>query len=451
MVRRLHPLGVLALAAPLAGCGSAGGAPESAAEVAPAVEAVAARHGSLPLEERLNGVVRGADQVLVRSEITATVVEVRVRSGEAVRRGEVLVRLQDDALREQLRQAEASVRLEEAAARAAQARVSELLAQVRRARALAAQQLVSALDLETQEAQLAFAEASAAEARARVEQARATVEERRAAVQKAEVRAPMAGRVGRRSAEVGMLAQAGALLFEIGSLRQLIVEVPLTGEMLSHIREGQSVVIRSAALGGEPLHGTLARIPPFLSAGTFSTFGEIDVRNPAGRLHPGMFVAVDILYGESEKATLVPGSALHEDPSTGAAVVYVVENPAGASGAGAWEGLSKAALAVTARSVEVVAEGRAAVGVRGVEPGQWVVTLGQQLLSAADARARVRLLEWERVLALQSLQREDLMRSFLAKQRRLARERGAVPPTNQEFLGAGSAAPAAGPASGNGS
>jgi hypothetical protein len=79
------------------------------------------------------------------------------------------------------------------------------------------------------------------------------------------------------------------------------------------------------------------------------------------------------------------------------------------------------------------------------------VTLGQQLLSAADARARVRLLEWERVLALQSLQREDLMRSFLAKQRRLARERGAVPPTNQEFLGAGSAAPAAGPASGNGS
>jgi RND family efflux transporter MFP subunit len=419
--------------------------------VVPAVEAVAARHGRLPLEERLNGVVRAANQVLVRSEISAPVVSVLVRSGEAVRHGQVLIRLQDDTLREQLRQAEASVRLEEASARAAQARVSELEAQVRRARALAAEELVSALDLETQEAQLSFAEAGAAQARARVDQARAIVEERRAAVDRAVVRAPVAGRVGRRNAEVGMLAQAGALLFEIGSLGELIVEVPLTGEMLAHVREGQGVIIRSAALGGEPLHGTLARIPPFLAAGSFSTIGEIDVRNPEGRLRPGMFVTVDILYGESETATLVPRSALHEDPSTGAPVVFVVEKTGAGGKAAAPGAVAAEALAVAPQPVEVVADGRAAVGVRGVEPGRWVVTLGQHLLPSTDARARVRLLDWERVLALQSLQREDLMRSFLAKQRRLARERGATPPSNRDFLGGSGAASGGGAASGDGS
>ena len=78
------------------------------------------------------------------------------------------------------------------------------------------------------------------------------------------------------------------------------------------------------------------------------------------------------------------------------------------------------------RDVEIVAEGQQLAGVRGIEPGAWVVTVGQNLLStSADERvdARVRPLPWSRLLALQRLQDTDLLRDVLERQQRMAEQR----------------------------
>jgi HlyD family secretion protein len=432
--KRIGPL--MLLLGCLIGCGpgdDAASGDEEQADLAPAVEALPARRGTLPLEERLNGVVRADNQVAVRPEIEAPIVEVLVRNGEAVASGQPLVRLQNDTLREQLRQAEASVRLAEASARQARARVAEVDASARRIRELARQELVSALEAETQEARLTAARAGAAQAQAAVDEARATAEERRAALDRAVVRAPVAGRVGQRNAEVGMLAGADDVLFVLGDLRDLIVEVPLTEEMLQHVRTGQTVRISGPSLRGSPLSATLSRISPFLEENSFSTVGEIDVDNSGkdgtdGRLHPGMFVTVDVLYGQSAEATLVPASALWEDPRTGLRGVYVLKGPPGQT--------PGATTGVALRPVEVLAEGRGLAGVREIREGEWVVTVGQHLLAEDRAEsARVRPTTWERVLQLQGLQREVLLQSFLDKQQRWARERGTEPPTKEEFLG----------------
>jgi RND family efflux transporter MFP subunit len=401
----------------------------------PAVEAVQARAGTVPLEERLNGVVKAQNQVEVRPEITARVEKVFVRTGASVGRGQPLVELGDDELRERLRQAEASVRLEAAAARGAHARTAEIEAQVVRARALAAESLVSRLELDTLEAQLAAARAAAEQAEARVEQARATVDERRSALAKTVVRSPVEGRVGTRGVEPGMMVDPSTLLFQVGSLDELRVEVPLTSKMLLRVSAGQPVVIHPPA--SEPIEATLSRVSPFLAESTFSTTGEIDVLDAGERLRPGMFVNVDVLYGASDGATLVPASALWEDPQSGRHGVYVarlpgsVREPQGKSG----NELLREAHPVEFRAVEVVADGRDQVGVRGVRPGEWVVTVGQSLLHAASAeQARVRPLRWERVLQLQRVQKEDLLRGFLEEQQKVARERGAAPPTVEEFV-----------------
>jgi RND family efflux transporter MFP subunit len=300
-----------------------------------------------------------------------------------------------------------------------------------RTRALAGEELVSQLDLETQEAQLAAVEASADQAEARVDEARATVEERRSAIDKTLVRSPVAGRVGQRNAEIGMLADAGAPLFVVGNLDELMVEIPLTEEMLGFLRPGMPVRLSSPAFGGEPIAARLSRVSPFLAADSFSTIGEIDVANPDGRLRPGMFVTVDVLYGETEEATLVPTSAVWDDPASGRRGLYVVEVNGSAPGSE----LSEDERAVEFRPVEILAEGRGTAGVRGAEPGEWVVTVGQHLLASQDAEAaRVRSVTWERVLELQGLQKEDLLRGFLDKQHRLARDRGAEPPPSREFM-----------------
>jgi RND family efflux transporter MFP subunit len=416
-----------------AGCGEEG--EERRQDQVPAVEAVPARRGTLPLEERLSGTVRADNQIAVRAEIAAPILEVLARNGEAVERGHPLVRLEGDAPREQLRQAEAAFELAEAQAQEARARVAEVEAQVVRTRRLAEEALVSQLDLETQEAQLDAVRASARQSVARVEQARATVAERRSALGKTLVRAPIAGRVGQRNAEVGMLAGPDDVLFVLGDLDDLVVEVPLTEEMLGHIRVGQPATLRSPALGGARLSGTLLRISPFLEESSFSTVGEIEVHNPGGRLRPGMFVTADILYGQSRQATLVPASALWEDPRTGARGVFVVESAGLAEPGRDGAEIPPRPRSVAFRSVEVLADGRGTVGVGGVRPGEWVVTVGQHLLARDGGKAaRVRPTTWDRVLELQELQREDLLQSFLDRQQEWARTRGAEPPTNEEFL-----------------
>jgi HlyD family secretion protein len=427
---------------------------EDEAAIAPPVEAVEARTGTLPLEERLSGVVRAENQVAIQPEIEAPVVEVWVRSGQAVERGQPLLRLDDSGLRDQLRQAEAAVRLAEGSAVEAAARVAEIEAQVTRSRVLAEQDLVSQMTLETQEAQLAAIRASAAQAAARVDQARATVAERRSAMGKTVVRAPVAGRLGQLQAEVGQLVDPATVLTVIGDLDDLVVEVPLTQEMLAFVREGQSVRVATPALGAAPVEATLTRISPFL-AGSFSTIGEIDLHGPSRGLLPGMFVTVDVLYGESERATLVPLAAVWEDPRSGERGVWTVDLSAPAAADGERgdsteraaaaapprrDAVSADAYRVGFRAVDVLAEGSDAAGVDGVAPGTWVVTVGQHLLADRDAEsARVRPTTWERVIELQSLQREDLLEGFLEEQQRQARLRGAEPPSNEEYLGGGAA------------
>ena len=435
--------GVLALGALLAGCGDFGGnaAPPDRTVLPPAVEAVPARSGSLPLMERLSGVARAANQVTLRAEITGIVTEVLVQSGARVERGQPLVRLRGTTQQEQLGQTEAALRLAEAASTEADARLRELEAQVVRSRALAKQDLISALELETLEAQLAGAQASSAQARARVDQARSTVAERQEDLERTVVRAPIDGHVGQRNVEVGMRVDPGAFLFIIGTLDRLIVEVPLTEAMLGYLKEGLPVELR--VRNGEPIRAALSRISPFLAEGSFSTVGEIDVDNTGGSLQPGMFVSVDVLYGESGHATLVPTSALWDDPRTRESVLFVIEPDAGdASALARTDELSEKTIPVTRRPVTVIAEGRGSIGVTGIEEGEWVVTVGQHLLAEEGVMAaRVRPTTWERVTRMQGLQREDLLEDYLNKQQALARERGATPPSSEEYVGAGSGAP----------
>ena len=62
-------------------------------------------------------------------------------------------------------------------------------------------------------------------------------------------------------------------------------------------------------------------------------------------------------------------------------------------------------------------------GVHGVPVGAWVVTVGQNLLSTRSGQpvlARIRPIPWDRVVSLQRLQDQDLLREFMAKQQRLA-------------------------------
>lgn len=390
--------------------------------LAPAVEVVKAQFGALPLEERLNGLVRASNQVDIYPRTGAPVEEVFVEDGDQVTAGDPLLKLRDTEFIEQLRQAEAALRINIAQRRQAEANLGEIESELKRELVLAERNLSSELEIERLEAQKESAEASLELANAQIEQARSLVDERKEALDRTVVRAPVSGTVGGRMAEVGMQATTADRLFTIGDLANSEITINLTEKMLGYIETGQSVRIFSENLGDTVLTAEISRISPFLGAGNFSTEAEIEIENDSGILLPGMFVTVDVLYGESEQATIVPLSAIYRNPRSGETGIYVATSYGMESEI--IEELDEMDDPVSLSNptdvefvpVEVIARGRDAAGVTGVRSGDWVVTVGQNLIDRDNSsRARVRPRSWRSIVAMQRLQPQDLLREVMGQ------------------------------------
>ena len=438
---------LLPVALLLSGCGSSSSDGEQrrgqrgGQSTTPAVEAVQARYGSLPLEEQMSGTVEAFNQVIITPEIDAPVEAVLAQNGDYVEKGEPLVRLRDDLYRERVRQAEASLQIAKADVKSAQASLKELRAQLKRTKRLAEQEFESQQQLESLEAQVAQAEAQVEQAEGQVAQAEATLDERQADLRRTVIRAPISGQVGNRNVQVGQRVGPNTQLYTMGNLDSVRVEVGVTDRMLGRVQPGQTARVTIPSAGDTVVTAEVTRLSPFISNESYSAEAEIEIPNSGGLFKSGMFVQVDVAYAESQQATLVPLSALYQDPSSGTRGIFVaptlgteipVETP------DSYDAEDPPPLTQPTptrfRDVEIVAEGQQLAGVRGIEPGAWVVTVGQNLLStSANERvdARVRPLPWTRLMALQRLQDTDLLRDVLERQQRMAEQQfGDSPDTN---------------------
>ena len=421
-MRNLKYIGIVTLSFILiAGCSSDDGNQDlRGGQVTPAVEAIEARFGALPLEERLSGIVSASNQVDIYPRISAPIEEIFVNNGQQVQRGEALVRLRDNEYNERLRQAEASLRIATAQQRQALAALNEAKSELRRENVLAERELSSELEIERLEARVESAEANYDLSTAQVEQAQSSVAEQQEALDQTVIRAPINGTIGTKNAEIGMRADNNTRLFVIGDLSESKIRVNLTERMLSYVQIGQTVRIFSENIPDTVMTSQISRISPFLGIGNFSTEAEIDIDNQGLALMPGMFVTVDVLYGESEQATIVPLSALYRNPRTGETGVYVAtsfqmeaELIDDMESSDDQMSLSNP-TDVEFISVEVIAKGREAVGISGVRSGQWVVTVGQNLLvNDRSGQARVRPVSWNRIMDMQRLQPQDLLKEVM--------------------------------------
>ncbi|RPI56931.1 MAG: hypothetical protein EHM50_11905, partial [Lysobacterales bacterium] len=202
------------------------------------------------------------------------------------------------------------------------------------------------------------------------------------------------------------------------------VTITLTQRMLGYIETGTPVSIVSDAAPEQPLAAAISRISPFLHPVTRTTNAEIDVEEHGALLRPGMFVTVDVLHGESEVAALVPNNAIYTDSRAGREGVWLAR--VDEANAPLEPGLSAAPrgeldpsghVPVEFVAVEVIARGRLSAAVEGVEPGQWVVTVGHELLSRNETgRAVIQPTPWEHIMRLQQMQTRDLLDLIQRKQ-----------------------------------
>ncbi|MFO7845661.1 MAG: efflux RND transporter periplasmic adaptor subunit [Balneolaceae bacterium] len=388
-------------------------------EVIPSVEAVEAQFGSLPLQERLSGIVRAQKQVDIYARISAPIVEVYKQDGEDVEEGEPLLQLSDREYRERVRQAEANLRINQARLKQAEAALNQAKSQLRRQQILDERELSSELEMETLQAELQSAEANYELALAQVEETESTLDEQKELLGQTVIRSPITGTVGQKNAEMGMQVGTSDRLFTVGDLNDARVTINLTERMLNYIEEGQRAIIRSENMEDRMLESTVSRISPFLGVGSFSTEAEIDIENTRGLLIPGMFVTVDIMYGETDQATIVPLSAIYRHPRTGETGVFVApEFGAEAEPVEQVDNANPPPLsepnAVEFVSIDVIAKGRETAGVVGVNSGDWVVTVGHNLLINNDSGiARIRATSWNRIIDMQNLKPRDLLREIM--------------------------------------
>src|SRR5690606_864518 len=234
---------------------------------------------------------RAESQVVAKTSGVA--LEVLVEVGQAVRAGQPLVRLDADRARLQAAQSAAQLR--------------KLEANHERARQLAAQQMVSANDLD----QLRFD----------LENARAVNRMANLELSYTNVVAPISGVVASRSIKPGNFVQINTPIFRIVDTSRLEATLDVPERELSTIRAGLPVKLTVDALPGREFEGVVDRVAPVVDSGS-GTFRVICAFEGDKGLQPGMFSRIRIDYDRRADALVIPRIALLDDE--GESAVYSV-------------------------------------------------------------------------------------------------------------------------------
>ncbi|MBT8131306.1 MAG: efflux RND transporter periplasmic adaptor subunit, partial [Gammaproteobacteria bacterium] len=138
-----------------------------------------------------------------------------------------------------------------------------------------------------------------------------------------EIRAPFSGVIAERYIRRGNTISVGTPLFKITDLDPLLAYLHVPEKEFNKLAAGQLAVIEADALRGEQYQGRIARISPVIDSSTGTFKVTVEVSDADGRLKPGMFGRISIVYDTRDNTMLVPRSALVDTDSD--AAVFVVE------------------------------------------------------------------------------------------------------------------------------
>jgi membrane fusion protein, multidrug efflux system len=265
----------------------------------------------------LSGSVLARRRSELSSEIDALVAEVPVEEGDAVKRGDVLIRL--DATLAEFEALTAAAALEEA-----RSRYKEALRQRDEAARLINKKYVAETDYKAKisEAHTALAV---------LNRLQADYRRRAELVKRHVIRAPFAGVVSKKEVEVGEWAEAGSLLLELVEIDRLRIDVPVPQRYFARIRRDSPVRLRFDAFPERWFDATVTfKIPVgHAAARTFPVRIEID--NSDRLVAPGMSARVVFLLQSNEPvdaALMLPRDAIVRLPD-GTGRVWRVESDNG--------------------------------------------------------------------------------------------------------------------------
>lgn len=281
-MKSLLPLLLFLLAGALAGCHRS---PSAAPEASASLPTVAVRVQTVERQRRwateeVLGTVRPRLRAVLEARVSGRIEEMRVVPGQAVKAGDLLVRLDDREIRARYEQARA---LYEQAER-----------DFRRRETLWREQTISRAEYDAAESQLRVAAGALQEAETQLAHTR--------------IVAPFDGLIAAKHADVGDLAVPGRPLLEIEDPQALRLEADVPEALLDKVRLGQSLTVHIPA-AQLTLQGVVSEITPVADPRTRTFPVKVDLPPGAG-LRSGLFGRLFVPVAEVE-AIRVPARAIH--------------------------------------------------------------------------------------------------------------------------------------------
>ena len=286
----------------LAACGRDGDARAAQQTATPAVSVgreniAVAERARLRSGPAISGALAAQREATVRAEVSGPVLATYVEQGEPVKRGALLARIDDTAIRDAYLSAKSAVRSAEAALEVARRNAE-------RSTKLAQAGAIAETELETARWNATNAEAARADAQARL----ASAEER---LGKTTVRALLSGVVSERQTNAGDVVQPGAAMFTIVDPSSMRLEASVPAAQLSAVRVGVPVEFTVSGYGERAFTGRVERINPAADPATGQVRIYVRIPNPGNNLVAGLF-AEGRVASETREALVVPATAVDQ-------------------------------------------------------------------------------------------------------------------------------------------
>jgi len=248
------------------------------------------------------GTVAANESVTVTSKITEKITGIYFADGQKVKRGDLLVQLDDSE--------------EQANLRSGMAILEERQSALRRVQELFKRKVGSEADLDL--------------AQARVNQTQSDIEAIKTRISAHRITAPFAGVVGLRGVSDGALIEPDDVLTTLDDLSVVKVDFDVPVVYLSQLAAGLEVDATTSAYPGEEFHGELKSIAARIDPVTRTVKARAWFENIDQKLFPGMLMQLE-LQSRPRQALVVPESAVFAVGRTH--FVFSIVNGAGSTDA----------------------------------------------------------------------------------------------------------------------
>jgi RND family efflux transporter MFP subunit len=355
------------------------------------VEFAVVKRAPLADQVLIFGNLIGAATVEVVPKVSGRLQAVQVKLGDTVRRGQVIAKVEDLEIQQQVRQAEASYQVGQATIRQREADLKLAKSNLDRNKSLLERQLLPQQTYDDTEARYQAALAQLDLARAQFDQASSRLDELKITLANTSVLSPVDGFVGKRFLDPGAFANTNAPVASVVDIRTVRLVANLVEKDARRVRTGTPGVVEVDAFPGERFSGTVSRVAPVFDPATRTAEMEIEVPNAGFRLKPGMYARVSLTVDTRQDALAVPRNALVDfEGKTG---VFTAEaGSGGRQNAGAPQpasrsqsGASPTTLVARFLPVETgIRSGEMVEVVGGLSEGTRVITTGAGALRNGD-------------------------------------------------------------------